>query len=225
MKLGVLLPTFRDTVEDSLRVAQRCEEFGIDGVFAYDHLWPMGSPTRPSFAPFPVLAAVAARHPSLHVGPLVARVGMVGPVHLIEQFRSLAALAPGRVIAALGTGDVKSRDELVGYGLKVTSADQRRSELELVARALRDEMMVWIGAGAEATNALARQLEVVLNVWNVDTDQIATLATQGPVTWAGTLRGNLDGLLDELRFAGAKWAVFAPGVDEAALGHWRERSG
>ena len=225
MKLGVILPTFRDTVDDALEVARRCEEQGLDGVFAYDHLWPMGSPTRPSFAPFPVLAAAAARCPSLHVGPLVARVGMVGPAHLIDQFRSLASIAPGRVVAALGTGDVKSRDELEGYGLAVTSADQRRSEMELIARALRDDMPVWIGAGAEATNELARQLDVTLNVWDLDADRLTALTALGPVTWAGPVRENLPGLLDELRNAGVQWAVLAPGVDVAALAHWRDRGG
>ncbi len=225
MRLGVILPTFRDTVDDAFEVAGRCEEHGIDGVFAYDHLWPMGSPTRPSFAPFPVLAAVAARFASLSVGPLVARVGMVGSTHLIEQFRSLASIAPGRVIAALGTGDVKSRDELEGYGLTLMSADQRRREMELVARTLRDEMPVWIGAGAAATNELARRLDVTLNVWDVDGDRLASHVARGTVTWAGPARENLPGLLDELRVVGAHWAVLAPGVDIAALAQWRARSG
>jgi alkanesulfonate monooxygenase SsuD/methylene tetrahydromethanopterin reductase-like flavin-dependent oxidoreductase (luciferase family) len=223
MKLGVILPTFRDQADDALEVARYCEEFGIDGVFAYDHLWPMGSPTRPSLAPFAVLAAVAARHPSLHVGPLVARVGMVGDAHLVRQFRSLASIAPGRVIAAVGTGDAKSRDELEGYGLVFASADERRGAVERVARTLREEMTVWIGAGAEATNELARRLDVVLNVWDVEADRLATFSASGPVTWAGPVREDLDGWLDELARAGAQWAIFAPGVDVAALANWHHR--
>ncbi|MDE3139556.1 MAG: LLM class flavin-dependent oxidoreductase, partial [Acidobacteriota bacterium] len=147
MKLGVILPTFRDDARDALGVAAQCEHYGIDGVFAYDHLWPMGSPGRPSLAPFPVLAAVGARHPSLVVGPLVARVGMVATSHLVGQFRTLAAVAPGRVIAAIGTGDSKSRDELEAYGLDYASASERREMVAETARELRGEMSVWIGAG------------------------------------------------------------------------------
>ena len=221
MNVGVILPTFRDDVRDALEVADQCERHGLDGVFAYDHLWPMGSPTRPSLAPFPVLAAVARRCSTLVVGPLVARVGMVSTDHLVAQFRSLATLAPGRVIAAIGTGDAKSRDELEGYGLAFASADERRALVEETATALRDEMDVWIGAGAPATNDLARRLGVALNVWDSDIARTASFASAGPMTWAGPAREDLRDWLDRLERVGAQWAVFAPGVDLAALANWR----
>jgi alkanesulfonate monooxygenase SsuD/methylene tetrahydromethanopterin reductase-like flavin-dependent oxidoreductase (luciferase family) len=221
VKLGVILPTFRDDVHDALDVADRCEELGLDGVFAYDHLWPMGTPTRPSLAPFPVLAAVARRCPSLYVGPLVARVGMVGTTHLVNQFRSLASLAPGRVIAAMGTGDSKSRDELEGYGLVFASADDRRALVEATALALCEEMTVWIGAGATATNDLARRLGVVLNVWDSDLDVTRGFVGVGAVTWAGPVRDDLSGWLDDLERVGVEWAVLAPGADLASLANWR----
>ena len=221
MKLGVILPTFRDNALDALAVAAQCEHYGIDGVFAYDHLWPMGSPTRPSLAPFPVLAAVGARHPSLVVGPLVARVGMVATSHLVGQFRTLAAVAPGRVIAAIGTGDSKSRDELVAYGLDYAGASERRELVAQTARELRGEMPVWIGAGARATDELARELGVTLNVWDTDAATTSTLASSGPVTWAGPAREDLGAWLDQLDTLGVAWAVMAPGVDVARLANWR----
>ena len=74
MRLGILLPTFRSAPRDALAAADDAARRGLDGVFAYDHLWPMGSPERPALAPFEVLAAVAERQPALVVGPLVARV-------------------------------------------------------------------------------------------------------------------------------------------------------
>lgn len=221
MKLGVILPTFREDATDALDVARQCEELGLDGVFAYDHLWPMGTPTRPSLAPFPVLAAVARRCPSLVVGPLVARVGMVGTRHLVNQFRSLSSLAPGRVIAAIGTGDSKSRDELEGYGLIFASADERRALVEAAASELRDEMPVWIGAGAASTNDLARRLGVALNVWDSDLATSRALVAAGPVTWAGPAPSDLTGWLSELDGAGVRWAVLAPGADLEAMANWR----
>ena len=221
MNLGVILPTFRDNADDALDVAQRCQDLGIDGVFAYDHLWPMGSPTRPSLAPFPVLAAVAQRCPSLIVGPLVARVGMVGTAHLVGQFRTLAALAPRRVICAVGTGDTKSRDELEGYGLTFASADDRRALVEEVAVALKDEMTVWIGEGAEPTNELASRLGVTLNLWDADLDKVRAYGAAGPLTWAGPSREDLATWLDALEQVGVEWAVFAPDVDIEALANWR----
>lgn len=221
MKTGVILPTFRDNARDAFVVAAQCEELGIDGVFAYDHLWPMGSPTRPSLAPFPVLAAVAARHLTLHVGPLVARVGMVATSHLVSQFRTLAAVAPDRVVAAIGTGDAKSREELEAYGLDYADANARRELVAQAARTLRDEMPVWIGAGAPATNDLARELGVALNVWDADLATTTTLATSGAVTWAGPTREDLPAWLAQLEAAGVQWAVLAPGVDVASLANWR----
>ncbi len=221
MKLGVILPTFRDDARDALGVAAQCEHYGIDGVFAYDHLWPMGTPGRPSLAPFPVLAAVGARHPSLIVGPLVARVGMVATSHLVGQFRTLAAVAPGRVIAAIGTGDSKSRDELEAYGLDYASASERREMVAETARELRGEMSVWIGAGAGATNELARELGVTLNVWDTDAATTRALASRGPLTWAGPARDDVGALLDQLDALGVTWAVMAPGVDVARLANWR----
>ena len=220
MRLGVVLPTFRDDLDEAFTVARVCEESGLDGVFAYDHLWPMGARTRPALSPFAVLAAVATRFPGLSVGPLVARVGMVGVDRLVSQFRTLASLAPGRVVAAVGTGDAKSRDELEGYGLTLASAEARRAQLASVVGALRDEMPVWIGAGAEATNALA-DATVALNLWDARSSEVAAWSRRGPVTWAGPAREDLEAWLDELGDAGATWAVFAPGVDLSVLAGWR----
>jgi len=121
----------------------------------------------------------------------------------------------------VGTGDTKSRDELEGYGLVFASADDRRAEVEAVAVALKDEMSVWIGAGAEATNELARRLDVVLNVWDASADTVAAHIERGPVTWAGPVPEDLHGWLDTLMNAGVDWAVFAPGVDVASLANWR----
>lgn len=223
MKVGVVLPTFRDDATEALAVAQLCEELALDGVFAYDHLWPMGSPTRPSLAPLPVLAAVASRHSTLHVGPLVARVGMVSNAHLVGQLRTLARVAPGRVIAAVGTGDAKSRDELEGYGLTFASADDRRRDVDEVTAALAGEMTVWVGAGAPATNELAWARGITLNVWGATPDAVATMAQRGPVTWAGPAEEDVVRQLDALEASGAHWAVFAPGGDLRALAHWRHR--
>jgi len=225
VKIGVLLPTFREGGDDALAFARQAAEARLDGVFAYDHLWPMGAPTRPSLAPFAVLAAVARRHEHLCVGPLVARVGMVGTDHLVEQFLTLASLAPGRVIAALGTGDRLSMDENRAYGLPVLSADERRSLLADASRALHGSMPVWIGAGAPATNELARSLGAEVNLWSGTPERLREVGVDGPVNWAGPAPDDVSTLLDSLRDAGATWAVFSPQVHIAQLQEWRDASG
>jgi hypothetical protein len=221
VKIGVLLPSFRVGADDALAAASLAAAHGLDGVFAYDHLWPLGQPQRPSLAPFPLLAAVAARHDALVVAPLVARVGVVANDVLVTQFRALAEVAPGRVIAALGTGDRLSADENRAYGLPAWSASERRAMLAAVAGPLAAEMAVWVGAGAPATDQLARSIGAALNLWDRPGDQVAAAAGAGEVTWAGNARADLPAQLDELSAAGASWAVLAPTTDIAALGAWR----
>lgn len=227
MKVGVLLPTFQASAEPAHAAAQRAVDAGLDGVFAYDHLWPMGSPQRPALAPFPVLASVAARHHSLVVGPLVARVGLVNTRHLVAAFSTLADVAPGRVIAALGTGDSLSAQENVAYGLPVLDAGSRRALLAETADELRGSMPVWFGAGATATNALARELGVTLNMWNASPESLADEARRGPVSWAGPAPSESSltlQLLDDLARSGASWAVLGADLDLGAFSEWRASS-
>ena len=221
MKLGVLLPTFRYGGEDALAFADEASGAGIDGVFAYDHLWPMGSPERPSLAPFALLSVIAGQHEELVVAPLVARVSLVGVHHLVEQFETLHALAPGRVIAALGTGDKRSAPENEAYGLASLSASERRQRLGDVARALSPTMPIWIGAGADATNQLACELHATLNLWDWSSERVASMAASGPVSWAGPVPRDLFGSLSALRDAGASWAVLSPDVKIDQLREWR----
>jgi alkanesulfonate monooxygenase SsuD/methylene tetrahydromethanopterin reductase-like flavin-dependent oxidoreductase (luciferase family) len=59
IRVGVVLPTFLMEAATALDVAVRSEALGLDGVFAYDHLFPIGRPDRPALPCLPVLGAVA----------------------------------------------------------------------------------------------------------------------------------------------------------------------
>ena len=146
MKVGVVLPTFQSSPHAAIEVADAAAQAGVDGVFAYDHLWPMGSPERPALAPFSILGHVARRHPGLWVGPLVARIGLVDNEVLASQLAVLQEASEGRVIAAMGTGDSKSAEEL---GCAVNrwgaSADKVR---EQAARST----VTWAGAGVDESS-------------------------------------------------------------------------
>ena len=61
MRTGVVLPTFRQTPDQAFAAADEAVAGGVDGVFCYDHIWPMSQPERPALAPFPVLGALTAR--------------------------------------------------------------------------------------------------------------------------------------------------------------------
>ncbi|MGO9456960.1 MAG: LLM class flavin-dependent oxidoreductase [Acidimicrobiales bacterium] len=216
MRTGVILPTFRTSADEALAVARRADELGIDGVFCYDHLWPMGQPDRPALAPFPVLGAVAATTARVAVGTLVARIGLVPEGVLESEFEALTAIAPGRVVAALGTGDRLSAEENRAYGIDFAPAGERRDALRRCARSLRDRgVPVWVGGGAPATMALAEEEGVAVNLWDASAKAVADQARRTEVTWAGPppqadRSGRAPDLADRmgrLAEAGATWMV------------------
>jgi alkanesulfonate monooxygenase SsuD/methylene tetrahydromethanopterin reductase-like flavin-dependent oxidoreductase (luciferase family) len=65
VKVGITLPQFEDSAGPALAAAREAERLGIDGVFCFDHLWPIGKPGRPVISSVPLLGAVAASGCSL----------------------------------------------------------------------------------------------------------------------------------------------------------------
>jgi alkanesulfonate monooxygenase SsuD/methylene tetrahydromethanopterin reductase-like flavin-dependent oxidoreductase (luciferase family) len=140
---------------------------------------------------------------------------------LKEQFATLEALAPGRAIAALGTGDALSRDEHVGYDLEYPSAGERRRLLAEAIGALSATMEVWCGAGSTSTNQVARRLGASLNLWGVPPATVRVAASEGAVTWAGPLGRDARATLEQLASAGATWAISSESSRLDELGEWR----
>jgi hypothetical protein len=221
VKLGVMLPTFEASIQPVVATAKAAEAAGLDGVFAFDHLWPMGHPGLPSLSMFPALAAAVGATTSIAVGSLVARIGLEPDEVLEGAFLTLSALAPGRVIAGLGTGDQKSEREGLAYGLTPIATEPRRRSLADVAAHLRAAGLdVWIGGGGSATNAIASSLGCRLNLWAASVERVASMAKHADVTWGGQLpRGVTPAAnkLAQLASAGASWAVVSWKGDLGAL--------
>ena len=101
LRTGVVLPTFRETPQAAFEAAAEAVSAGVDGLFCYDHIWPLGQPERPALAPFPILGALATRFGAApgrppFLGTLVARIGLVPNAVLAAQFSALEQLAPRR---------------------------------------------------------------------------------------------------------------------------------
>src|ERR1700692_4466374 len=104
LKVGVVLPMFEPTPALALEVTRRAEVDGIDGVFCYDHLFPLRRPDRPALSLGPRLAAVAAITSRVRLGPLVSRVSLLPDAVLIEALATIDRFAEGRLIAGLVAG-------------------------------------------------------------------------------------------------------------------------
>ncbi|HEY6472659.1 MAG TPA: hypothetical protein VIY26_07190 [Acidimicrobiales bacterium] len=226
IRTGVVLPTFRDAPDEAFAAAAEAVKAGVDGLFCYDHIWPLGQPERPAIAPFPVLGALAARlapRPDGNgpfLGTLVARIGLAPLPVLAAQFTALDRLAPGRVIAGLGTGDKMSEQENVAYGIPYPPAAERRAEMVTLGRQLVTAgITVWMAGGAAGRIEEARAAGAALNLWDTDPRVVAerSAASEGTeITWAGPPPAATPPLAERvqaLHDAGASWVVFGWPVD------------
>ena len=218
MKIGVTLPQFSADAGSVLAAARQVEESGLDGVFVFDHLWPLGQPDRPALSALPLVGALLADTSSLAVGTLVARIGLLPDDVLVSSLTTAANLAPGRFVAGLGTGDNSSRAENHAYGLDYPPASARIQALGRCLEALAgSDMPVWVGCGDGSSPAmldLARHHGASVNLWgsSVTKDRVSELARLGPLTWggeAGSTPAQISDRLENLRRAGAEWAVCA----------------
>jgi len=212
VKVGITLPTFEATATAALAAARVAETAGIDGVFAFDHLWPGADRSRPALSMYPVLAAVATTTRRIRVGSLVARVGLLPDQLVAESLVSLHELSGHRLVAGVGVGDAKSASENEAYGIAWPALEQRRTSLGVVVRELTAHgIECWVGATAPATLEIARAGGATVNLWDVDLDRFAAEAALGPATWAGPFPAEAGPAADQLtalQAAGATWAIW-----------------
>jgi alkanesulfonate monooxygenase SsuD/methylene tetrahydromethanopterin reductase-like flavin-dependent oxidoreductase (luciferase family) len=219
VRIGVTLPTFRDDAY-ALDAAREAEHLGLDGVFVFDHLWPMGKPGRPALSAMPVLGAVCAVTERVKVGSLVARIGLLPDELLVESLTSLDVVSGGRFVAGLGTGDRLSEEENLTYGIRYAPREERLASLRWCATRLLDAgLTVWVG-GRGQTVSLAEEIGAVVNLWGAGPEEIASIRSRDliEVTWGG-VAGKGPGRppdpspaqivdhLTEIGNAGATWAV------------------
>lgn len=205
MKIGVSLPVFTADPGRPLEVAARAAELGFDGVFSPDHLfppvfYPPSGPDRPALEAFSVLAAVSARHPSLYVGTLVARVTLRAPGLVAKQAAALDHMSGGRAILGLGTGDGASKPEHDMFGFPFPSATDRVELLEETVGAIRSLIRgvtwpggvhvpslagpllppgapeIWIGGRSKAVLGVAARVADAWNGWGYDAEEFASQA-------------------------------------------------
>ncbi|MBV9412637.1 MAG: LLM class flavin-dependent oxidoreductase [Acidimicrobiia bacterium] len=190
MRLGITLPQFREDAELALAVARRAEAAGLDGVFVFDHLWPMHRPESPALHSLTLLGALTAETSRVTLGTFVARVSLLPDAVLVHTLHSLYRMLEGRFIAGLGTGDRNNRDENVAYGVGFPPADARAGQLVDCCRRLRDlGVTTWVGGDSERARGIAAEEADGWNGWGLSAERFASLAVElkgaTSVTWGG----------------------------------------
>ena len=160
MKLGITLPSFQEDPERALGVARAAEEAGVDGVFALRPSLPRCPRRHPAARARGHDHCSARSRPRpapIAFGPLVARATLRPPATLGAALDTLARIAPGRLVAALGAGDSQSEAENVAFGVDLPS-EQARGSRRSTRRWRRRGAAgypVWVGGTAFSVRVLA----------------------------------------------------------------------
>jgi alkanesulfonate monooxygenase SsuD/methylene tetrahydromethanopterin reductase-like flavin-dependent oxidoreductase (luciferase family) len=158
-------------------VARAAEEAGLDGVFAFDHLFRERGPgqePRPSLELLTTMGAVGAETSRIVVGSLVARANLRPPASLVAGLDTLARIVPRRLVAGLGAGDEFSAREDEAFGVLV--ADRLACLAETVTRAGGRGYPVWVGGGSPAIRRLAATRADGWNFWGGDPGRFTSQA-------------------------------------------------
>ena len=175
VRVGITLPQFRDDAEPALARARAAEAAGLDGVFVFDHLWPLHQPDRPALHSLVLLGALAAETERVTLGPLVARVGLLPNAVLVHALASVHRMIGPRLLVTLGTGDEGNRPENEAYGVPYPPVAQRVAELVDSVRRLRAEgVATWVGGRSRAVRRVASEADG-WNRWGAD---VATFAAE-----------------------------------------------
>lgn len=176
MKVGTTLPQFRPEVEPAIAAAKRAERLGLDGVFVFDHLWPIGNPDGTVLHAHTLLAALATETRRVHLGTLVARVGLMPDAVLVNTLASVAHIAgDDRMIAGVGSGDSLSKPENEAFGVPYESVDERLAAVAHVCRGLRERgVTTWAGGRSPALRRVAAEEADALNIWGASPAEVVS---------------------------------------------------
>jgi alkanesulfonate monooxygenase SsuD/methylene tetrahydromethanopterin reductase-like flavin-dependent oxidoreductase (luciferase family) len=174
LQIGTTLPQFREDAEVAIDAAQRAEDVGLDGVFVFDHLWPIGNPEGTVLHSHTLLGALAAETTRVHVGTLVARVGLMPDAVLVNTLASVAHIAGReRTIAGLGTGDALSKPENLAFDCEYDSVSDRVAAVGRVCRALRARgVTTWAGGRSPELRQIAADDSDALNIWGASPAEV-----------------------------------------------------
>lgn len=175
VRIGLTLPSFREDGEPLVAVARAAEAAGLDGVFAYDHLFRHAADgsLRPALEFAATMGALAAETRAITIGSLVARATLRPAAVLANVFDTVRRIAGKRVVAGLGAGDEESRTEMETFGYEFGTESSRVDALVASVQAVAARgIPTWVGGHPDRTAAAV--LEAAgWNRWGVAPERFA----------------------------------------------------
>lgn len=170
VRVGITVPSFRDDPDIPIAVAVAAEQAGVDGVFAYDHLFRTGAggKARPALELTTLLGALAVETGHVALGSLVARAWLRPPATLAVALDTVQRISDGRLLAGVGAGDVESKTENESYGLGFGTLAERVEQLDVTVRELVGRgYPVWVGGSVDHVGDVAARADG-WNRWGTD---------------------------------------------------------
>ena len=200
-RVGVTLPQFSGDVSVLRTAVGRAVDAGLDSVWVFDHMWPLGQKNRPILECWSTLAYLGAYSSDVAIGTLVTRSTLRNPALLARMAATVARMASGRLTIGIGSGDKESKAENAAAGVPYYSGAARFSQLAETVDVLRSQLRsenlsapVWVAGRTKGARGVAAAHADGWNCWAAAPEAFAAEAAQVraaagdrpfEVTWGG----------------------------------------
>jgi alkanesulfonate monooxygenase SsuD/methylene tetrahydromethanopterin reductase-like flavin-dependent oxidoreductase (luciferase family) len=200
-RIGVTLPQFSGDISRLRSAVGRAVGAGLDSLWVFDHMWPLGQKTRPILECWSTVAFLASYTTDVGIGTLVTRSTLRNPALLARMAATVARMAPGRLTIGIGSGDEESRAENHAAGVPYYSGAARFSQLAETVDVLRSHLRsedlsvpVWVGGRSRGAREVAAAHADGWNCWAAppgafaaEAAEVQAAAREGrfDVTWGG----------------------------------------
>ena len=179
------LPQFTGDVSIVRSAVRRAVEAGLDSVWVFDHMWPLGHRERPILEGWSTLAFLAAYSKDIGVGTLVTRSTLRNPEVLGRMAATVGRVAAGRLTIGIGSGDAQSKAENVAAGIPYYAGEARFVQLAETVAVLRSHLAgagisvpVWVGGRSKAARDIAAAHADGWNCWGATPEEFAAEANE-----------------------------------------------
>lgn len=160
VRVGIELPVHGVAFPQVRELARAAEDAGLDGIWIPDHLVPLRPDGPPPLECWTLLAALAGATSTIRVGSLVLVLPLRDPGLLALQARTLAAVAPGRLVLGVGLGGFTYRRAAASLGIATHDLAARGGALADALQHLRaalpgDAARPGLWVGGRSPDALA----------------------------------------------------------------------